>query len=341
MTVQRSASWSNFTVHHFSKCYRTPDKPFAAWLEAVGNGTAPTVQNQAGGKGYVELKNIDRTFDATEALNWCFSNIADPWTCAHQRVLATTNAAVDEFSTLALDKLTSQHRLQEYWAHSADSINLDEGLLFDEMSQEFLHMQDSHGAPPHALRLVPGALYEVMRNLAPAEKLMNRTKVVLHAVHAHRVEVRRADGKILPVPRICFQWALGRGTAQMTRRQYPLRPAYSCTYNGAQGETLTRCVIDLRQPAFAHGHLYVALGRVATRKDLKCLAAPELCSSTGVTLAKNVVWPELLIAESGPRTHGSAQTLVLKRPAAAAGGTSRFVPKRRNTVSVPMIKNSP
>jgi hypothetical protein len=74
--------------------------------------------------------------------------------------------------------------------------------LFDEVSEEFLHMQETNGAPPHALRLVPGALYEIMMNLSPQE-VMNRTKVVIHAVHAHHVEVRCADGRVLPVPRIC------------------------------------------------------------------------------------------------------------------------------------------
>ena len=46
------------------------------------------------------------------------------------------------------------------------------------------------------------------------------------------------------------------------RRQFPLRLAYAVTFNKSQGKTLDRVVVDVRNPPFAHGQLYVALSRV-------------------------------------------------------------------------------
>ncbi|KAG2756646.1 hypothetical protein P692DRAFT_201850363 [Suillus brevipes Sb2] len=37
------------------------------------------------------------------------------------------------------------------------------------------------------------------------------------------------------------------------------RPAYATTYNGCQGFTLEKAVLDLRTDSFAHGQLYIAV----------------------------------------------------------------------------------
>jgi ATP-dependent exoDNAse (exonuclease V) alpha subunit len=45
------------------------------------------------------------------------------------------------------------------------------------------------------------------------------------------------------------------------RAQFPLRLAYvKLTFNKSQGKTLSRAVVDLRNPS-RHGQLYVALSR--------------------------------------------------------------------------------
>ena len=48
---------------------------------------------------------------------------------------------------------------------------------------------------------------------------------------------------------------------QFERKQFSLRPCFAKTINKAQGQTLKVIGLDLGQPIFAHGMLYVALSR--------------------------------------------------------------------------------
>lgn len=62
----------------------------------------------------------------------------------------------------------------------------------------------------------------------------------------------------------------------LARTQFPLRLAYAMTFNKAQGQTLSKVVIDFTSGgAFAHGHLYVALSRVRHGDDLAAFVTDE------------------------------------------------------------------
>ena len=58
---------------------------------------------------------------------------------------------------------------------------------------------------------------------------------------------------------------------------------------------MTTVTVDVRHSPFSHGQLYVALGRVRHRRGLYLLAPPDRCAPDGCPLAKNIVWPELLL----------------------------------------------
>ena len=165
-----------------------------------------------------------------------------------------------------------------------------------------------------------------MRNFSATERMMNHTPVIIREVQDKHVMVETMDCRRLPLPRIAFWWKLARGTVTMTRRQYPLRPAYACTINGGQGSTLRRAVLDLRRNPFAHGQLYVALSRVRRREDLKILVQQGQATEHGHALTKNIVWKELLLgdvettlATAHKRPAGSSHSIrdpVKRRPAA-------------------------
>jgi hypothetical protein len=76
------------------------------------------------------------------------------------------------------------------------------------------------------------------------------------------------------VPRILFEWPHRRIGLEIQRRQFPLRLAYAVTFNKSQGKTLSRAVVDIRNQAFAHGQLYVALSRVKVNTDIMILCSP-------------------------------------------------------------------
>ncbi|KAG9460641.1 hypothetical protein GDO78_020514 [Eleutherodactylus coqui] len=52
------------------------------------------------------------------------------------------------------------------------------------------------------------------------------------------------------------------------RLQFPVRLAFAMTINRAQGQSLQQCGLDLENPCFSHGQLYVASSRVGKPSDL-------------------------------------------------------------------------
>lgn len=61
----------------------------------------------------------------------------------------------------------------------------------------------------------------------------------------------------------------------------------------SQGQTINRVGVDLRSDVFSHGQLYVALGRVQNREDIKILIRADRVINNRC-MANNVVYPQLL-----------------------------------------------
>ncbi|GFV15902.1 ATP-dependent DNA helicase [Trichonephila clavipes] len=68
--------------------------------------------------------------------------------------------------------------------------------------------------------------------------------------------------------------------------QFPERLAFAMTINKAQGQSLQECGLNLENPCFSHGQLYVACSRVGKPSDL-FVYAPD-----GKT--RNIVYPTAL-----------------------------------------------
>lgn len=147
------------------------------------------------------------------------------------------------------------------------------------------------GVPPHVLNLSEGSVAMIMRNMHG--RFSNGKRVVVLSIankFVHVVDADVYDGRqdirsyptsaTMLVPRINFSWRYGRAGLALQRSQFPLRPAYAVTFNKSQGKTLQRAVVDLRNPSFAHGQLYVALSRVRTRNDIMVLCDPATLRRT-------------------------------------------------------------
>ncbi|CAK0805077.1 unnamed protein product [Prorocentrum cordatum] len=276
MSVRSSSTWGHFERHRLTTKHRQhADLTYARWIETVGNGTAVAKHSVDGTPGYLELHLCPTILEPREAIDFCFPHPNDANACAKSKILAVTNDTVDAFNDMVLDILAHTYRRDEYHRFSADCIEIDRDDQFIEphVTPEFLNVQTENGVPPHRIRLIVGALYEIMMNFSSQDRLMNHTQVDLVAVHDNRVDVETLDGRRFPLPRICFRWSLAKGATTIVRRQFPLRPAYASTLNGAQGSTLARCVIDLRRSPFTHGHLYAALSRASIKNALLDTAA--------------------------------------------------------------------
>ncbi|GFU72657.1 ATP-dependent DNA helicase [Trichonephila clavipes] len=70
---------------------------------------------------------------------------------------------------------------------------------------------------------------------------------------------------------------------EFKRLQFPVRLAFAMTINKAQGQSLQVCGLNLENPCFSHGQLYVDFSRVGKPSDL-FVYAPD-----GKT--RNIVYP--------------------------------------------------
>ena len=136
------------------------------------------------------------------------------------------------------------------------------------------------------------AICAIQRNLSIDKGLVHNARVVIVAVHRRFVQVRLLHHEASHcIPRITFTITPPRSGFTISRKQLPLRLAYATTFNGCQGLTLTRSVLDLRIDPFAHGQLYTALSRVRRRED--CLLI--FSNSNYDRDVANIVYPRLLL----------------------------------------------
>ena len=190
---------------------------------------------------------------------------------------------------------------------------------------EHLQYLDVPGLPPSTLRLCPGALVMLLRNLDYEDGLCNGTRCLVIAMSPRALDVLvltgTGRGKRAFLPRIPMSPAELTLPVKIVRRQFPVRLAWATTINKAQGQSLSRpnlgwllysvvcgvpmlrvstrgsgCGLYLPLPVFAHGQLYVALSRVGGSNHIRVLA--DNCSGQGhhegQLFTHNVVYREVL-----------------------------------------------
>lgn len=191
------------------------------------------------------------------------------------------NKAASEINDLILESFNAEQI--EYIAVDA-TVEQDHAVHYPV---EFLNTLNPPGLPPYRLLLKVGAPVMLLRNLKPP-KLCNGTRLQIKALHKNVIEATVitgcAQGESVFIPRIPL--IPSDYPFEFKRIQFPLRVCFAMSINKAQGQSLKVAGIDLREPCFSHGQLYVACSRVSTASNLIIL------STTGDTV--NVVYRDVL-----------------------------------------------
>lgn len=257
---------------------------FSKQLLDLGNGKVP-IDNT---NGLITLPDNFCTImqSQEELIDRVFPNIVQNYRnhdwLRERVILAPKNVHVNEVNFKIQDKLPGA--VTSY--KSVDcAMNEDDVVNYPV---EFLNSLEPPGMPPHCLNLKIGSSVILLRNLN-APKLCNGTRLAIKKLMTNLIEatilIGKAKGEIVLIPRIPL--IPTDMPFEFKRLQFPVRLAFAISVNKAQGQTVKVCGLNLMEPCFSHGQLYVGCSRCGTPHCL-FVYAPE-----GKT--KNIVYPNVLL----------------------------------------------
>ncbi len=272
------------------------DAEYSEFVLAIGEDRVEkiTIDEEGEKKQVVPLTMVQRVETVEELIEFVYDDVSDVASCARKAVLSGTNENIDSINELVLNKLNGD----TIELLSADSCAMDETDPENRFAPtEVLHTFGAPGVPHHRLVIKHGCVCILLRNMSFDDGLVNGAKLVIRNATTRIIEADLLrDGftpKRVSIPRILFKFQPMYSAITVLRRQFPLRLAYSLTFNKSQGQTLQKVGLDLRNDVFAHGQLYVALGRVRNRDSIKVLVPPKRVIE-GTAAVANIVYPELL-----------------------------------------------
>ncbi|XP_017461157.1 PREDICTED: uncharacterized protein LOC108354487 [Rhagoletis zephyria] len=279
--VQKLCLKTNLRVHLLEQ--DASAQTFAEQLLDLGNGTMPT----DGPDHFITLPTNFCVFTATasELIGKVFPDIAQnhrniDW-LSERAILAARNIDVDAMNLEVLAQIPGEAKLFK----SIDTVLNDVEVI--NYPTEFLNSLDLPGMPPHVLTLKVGAPIILLRNLSPPQ-LCNGTRLTVTSITSNVIKATILNGKfkgdevLLPrIPMIPVDVPF-----EFKRLQFPVRLAFAMSINKAQGQTLKVCGLNLKNPCFSHGQLYVACSRVGKPSNL-FVYAPD-------RKTKNCVYPKAL-----------------------------------------------
>lgn len=231
----------------------------------------------------------------------------------NSRILSNTHASSKIINDICVQKIpTPLHKLigisdlsDNYNSHvpvQSNTVHTDDENIISQSSQHLANRDITHppaairerqaakratffeslqhnNVPPHLLELKVGSICTILRNIDVTNRLVNNARIIIEDISPSVIFVGMImpDGTWrhnIPIVPIAFHFCVKSTRLEVTRRQFPIAPDYSSTVHRSQGQTLTRALIDVRQPVFTHGMLYVGTGRTKASKDLKFLCLP-------------------------------------------------------------------
>ena len=134
---------------------------------------------------------------------------------------------------------------------------------------------------PLTLTIAKGARVMLLQNLDVSNGLINgaRGTVVQYLPNQDAIEVKFDSRPPESPPTIITRttstpYQLDHG-AHIYIYQFPLKLCWAVTAHKSQGQSLSRVAIDISEPAFAHGSLYVALSRVRSLDAVRLFGCSE------------------------------------------------------------------
>lgn len=292
--IQRSYLWENIQIFRLNINMRLPDsgvnRQYATWLKEISSGRMNDNQDYVRLPDYVKVvTTVDALLDAVFPWREVRDGV-DMTYFTGRAIMTMLNDYLQELNEAALNRFPGDTRT--LYAHDEAELDVGDGdTVFDQMSREYLASLNPAELPPSVLRLKVGAPVMLIRNLLPEAGLCNGTRMTVTKIARRVVSAKILTGSfagtehMIPTIKLSCQ---GEFPFTLHRRQLPLKLCYAMTVNKSQGQSLDIVGLDLRQPAFSHGQMYVALSRVTDVSKLTVLSERRS--------VKNIVYKEVIRA---------------------------------------------
>ncbi len=235
----------------------------------------------------------------TEAVDWLYP---DGQLNPQTTILCSSNDSVDHWNAVA-QALNPNDSIVLTSKDTFAEVDDEKELITKMMTKHVLNTFRKKGIPDHEVTFKVGDVCLITRAIGGLG-IANNSRVRIKYIHQYCIEVvtlMEQEERTIRIPRITFKFRLPYGQSyQLTRMQFPLRLAYAMTFNKSQSQTLQKVLLDITQPPFSHGQLYVALSRVRDCKTISLYVSndqlhPSPDSSTGMMpIIRNIVYQDVL-----------------------------------------------
>ena len=264
------------------------DQAFATWLRQLASGTLNADDQTVA----LPPNIVFPSHAVADLITHVYPGITKKQPDSYFRercLLAPRNSDTGDINADVLRMFPGEEH--ELWAvdHALDPTT----LLEDDTnySPEVLHSYSPSGFPLARLSLKVGCPVMILRNLQPREGVCNGSRGIVTRISTRILEVRLFNGATVLIPRIKMISADPDLPFKLRRLQFPVSLSFAMTINKSQGQTFDVVGVDLRNPVFSHGQLYVALSRARHLSSLKCITS----EFHGIERTKNVVFKEVVI----------------------------------------------
>ena len=297
-SILSSPTWPLFTRFDFTIPVRqSEDSEYAEMLDHIGNGTLKRNENDE-----VALDLISATISLENLIDFVYTDLKE------KGIADTTNSALLSVRNIVVDDINQKKilflRTDEVTVLSHDTLDGETDSQLEQLglTEDFLNSMTKPNIPPHVLTVKEGMHCYLLRNLSPDDNLLNNTKMKILKISRQLLTAELLlTGETVLIPRITFVLGMPTKKFIINRKQFPIRCGYCKTFNRSQGDTLKKCGLDLREPPFEHGQLYVGTSRVQNRTTIMALCNAENLTPENHPRTFNVVYHELLLDQ--PQTN--------------------------------------